>query len=415
MTPFQCELCLFRNIRKMSPRPNSEIDKWTLTCLRRANLDSFWATRPSTVLANLREARHVMRCSSYIDLENPLQDFPRGPFPLQDIFGAGMAINLLQRSLDPGRNSATIQFGTCRKMRSFYSNYVHTTPFGTGLSSMTDGKRSSHFTASPTNTPWFKRFMDGFHGRLGDVVIQDQALSIDVLLGLQDVLELAWMAATAVQDMTTLFEVATIGAAVTSGYGSGLRGEELSHARLRQTLLFSKQGLQHPRRPHVLLSLLGRFKGVIGRKCHQVPLVPITRSGIQIQLWLSRLLSCYATRKITTGPLFRATPTSSVAARTKDLDVLFHRYLQMVQQKYPKLIQAEVDVPVIYSLRRSLRRGSTAQARNQKVPKDIILLNNRWRSEEASRNRQAVPGEMIEYYTDVVIAIEALLLYSGPL
>jgi hypothetical protein len=113
--------------------------------------------------------------------------------------------------------------------------------------------------------------------------------------------------------------------------------------------------------------------------------------------------------------LFRATPTSSVAARTKDLDVLFHRYLQMVQQKYPKLIQAEVDVPVIYSLRRSLRRGSTAQARNQKVPKDIILLNNRWRSEEASRNRQAVPGEMIEYYTDVVIAIEALLLYSGPL
>jgi hypothetical protein len=69
----------------------------------------------------------------------------------------------------------------------------------------------------------------------------------------------------------------------------------------------------------------------------------------------------------------------------------------------------------MYSLRRSLRRGSTAQARNVGVPKDIILLNNRWRSSEKARNKQAMPGEMIEYYTDVVVAIEALLKYSSPL
>jgi hypothetical protein len=69
----------------------------------------------------------------------------------------------------------------------------------------------------------------------------------------------------------------------------------------------------------------------------------------------------------------------------------------------------------LYSLKRSVRRGSTAQARNVGVPKDIIVLNNRWRSVERSRNKQAVPGEMIEYYTDVVIAVEALLKYSTPL
>jgi hypothetical protein len=415
MTPFQCDLCLFRNVRKMSPRPGSDIDQWVLTCLRRANLDAFWATRPSTVLANLREARLVMRCSYQIEVEEPLLDFRRGPFPVRDLCGAGMAINLLQRSLDPGRNSATIQFGTCRKMRSFYSNYVHTTPFGTGLASMTDGKRSTHLTASPTNTPWFKRFMDGFHGRLGDVVIQDQALSIDELLAFQEVLEVAWTVATASADQGTLFELATIGAAVTTGFASALRGEELSHARLRETLVYSQKGLNHPRKPHVLLSLLGRFKGVIGRKRHQVPLVPTTQSGVEIRLWLSRLLNCYTTRNITTGPLFRAMPAATVAARTKDLDVLFHRYLLLVQVERPDLIGQDVEISSVYSLRRSLRRGSTAQARNKKVPKDIILLNNRWRSEEASRNRQALSGEMIEYYTDVVVAIEALLQYSEPL
>ena len=163
-----------------------------------------------------------MRCSKQVDIGEPLQDFRRGPFPLKDLCGAGMAVNLLQRSLVPGRNSAIIQFGTCRKMRSFYSNYVHTTPFGTGLASMTDGKSSTHFTASPTNTPWFKQFMDGFHSRLGDVIIQDQALSIDELLALQDILELAWNSALATGDQDTLFEVATIGAAITTGYGSGL-------------------------------------------------------------------------------------------------------------------------------------------------------------------------------------------------
>jgi hypothetical protein len=399
----------------MDPRPESDIDQWLLTCFRRANLDAFWSTRPSTILGNLREARLVMRCSKQVDVEEPLQDFQRGPFPLRDQCGAGMAVNLLQRSLDPGRNSATIQFGTCRKMRSFYSNYVHTTPFGTGLASMTDGKRSTHFTASPTNTPWFKQFMDGFHSRLGDVIIQDQALSIDELLAMQEVLEIAWNSASTTGDQDTLFEVATIGAAVTTGYGSGLRGEELSHGRLQPTMLYSQIGLNHPRKPHVLLSLLGRFKGVIGRKRHQIPLVPVTRSGIKIRLWLSRLLQCYATRNITGGPLFRAKPNASVAARTKDLDVLFHRYLTMVQLKFPALIGPEVDVATVYSLRRSLRRGSTAQARNRNVPKDIILLNNRWRSEEASRNRQALPGEMIEYYTDVVVAVEALLKYSEPL
>ena len=102
-------------------------------------------------------------------------------------------------------------------------------------------------------------------------------------------------------------------------------------------------------------------------------------------------------------------------AKTKELDVIFHKYMLMVQDQYPNLVGPEIDVVVSYSLRRSLRRGSTAQARNKGIPKDIIALNNRWRSEEESRNRVTQTGDMVEYYTDAVVAIEALLKYSERL
>jgi hypothetical protein len=69
----------------------------------------------------------------------------------------------------------------------------------------------------------------------------------------------------------------------------------------------------------------------------------------------------------------------------------------------------------VYSIRRSLQRGSTTQARNVKVPRDVINLNNRWRVEDASAFRSAAPGEMMENYTDVLAAVETLLQYSEPL
>ena len=96
MAPFQCELCLFRNIYKRNPVEVGDIDQWVLTCLRRANLDAFWQRASSTVENNLREARHAMRCAQKHGISDPLKDFLRGPFPLQDLCGAEMAIALLE-------------------------------------------------------------------------------------------------------------------------------------------------------------------------------------------------------------------------------------------------------------------------------------------------------------------------------
>jgi uncharacterized membrane-anchored protein len=43
----------------------------------------------------------------------------------------------------------------------------------------------------------------------------------------------------------------------------------------------------------------------------------------------------------------------------------------------------------IVCFRRSIRRGSTAQTRNERVSKDVIDGNNRWRAEEAAKGGRA--------------------------
>jgi hypothetical protein len=51
LCPFQCELCLFRNIQGRLPLfgEGKLSDVVLLRALRRANLDAFWSREPNTV------------------------------------------------------------------------------------------------------------------------------------------------------------------------------------------------------------------------------------------------------------------------------------------------------------------------------------------------------------------------------
>jgi hypothetical protein len=61
----------------------------------------------------------------------------------------------------------------------------------------------------------------------------------------------------------------------------------------------------------------------------------------------------------------------------------------------------------VYSLRRSLRRGSTTCATNARATQAIIEMNNRWRKlEEARGRRQGM--SMISHYTKIRLAIPTL-------
>ena len=91
----------------------------------------------------------------------------RGPFHQADNWGVHVACGMVLRSLDPGRNGSHVQYDTVRKMRSFYSNYAHTCPGGTGANFMSTEGTSARVFNSVSNSDWFQKFMRGMHRWMG--------------------------------------------------------------------------------------------------------------------------------------------------------------------------------------------------------------------------------------------------------
>lgn len=69
-----------------------------------------------------------------------------GPFPVEDSFGMGAAIVMLDLSLRPGVNDRTVQFNTIRKFRSTFSNLHHASVKGQeGGSNMSNGVKKQRY------------------------------------------------------------------------------------------------------------------------------------------------------------------------------------------------------------------------------------------------------------------------------
>ncbi len=58
--------------------------------------------------------------------------------------------------------------------------------------------------------------------------------------------------------------------------------------------------------PHIVIALLGRFKGELGENYHLLPIVTVTSSDINNWLWIGRLLDKYKKLNINARPLFRS-------------------------------------------------------------------------------------------------------------
>ena len=415
MTPFQCDLCHFRNIYRRNPTGGSPEEDLFFTTIRRVILDAFWARASSTVQSNLQEMRRYIKLCTRVGAERPFDEgMERGPFPLRDSWGALVACTMLIRSLDEGRNSATVQFATVRRLRTAITNYGQTTPGASGPTTVAGDKQKQRFVNAPTTSLFFERFTQGCHNRMGDVLVQDQALTAEVLEALLDLLDTEYRNVEG--DSRAQFGVSLLGAALTLGYSTALRGEEFRWCLLKETATESRESSAHPRTPHVMLAMRGIFKGTGLVKEHRFALVPISSSGLlKNQKWLVRLLLGYTRAgQALEGALFRGFPASRNPISVSELDVLFHEWLATLQAAAPEILSPRVDVEQAYSFRRSIRRGSTTHARNRHVPQDVIETNNRWQRETRAGNRVAQVS-MLETYTDAVASLELNLRYSQSL
>ena len=124
-----------------------------------------------------------------------------------------------------------------------------------------------HVTSNSAYTLFFERFMEGCHRRMGDKSQADLGFSIEVMMAYQEMLEDEWWASVGKDEK---LEIAPIGAFVIVSFCLNLRGEELLMMELHGLCEYFEELGRH-RLPHVLTTLLGRFKMETFTRHHLLP------------------------------------------------------------------------------------------------------------------------------------------------
>jgi hypothetical protein len=172
---------------------------------------------------------------------------------MKDEWGMMTAMILLLRSREKGKNAEFVQYETIRKVRSYYSNFIHTTPGGVGDMFITSDNMVSGISRSGTNTLWFRRFMKGCNSRMGDVWCPDRPLTMHEALLCQEMLEEDWK--TFENDSVGRLKTALTGLMITAGLDGGMRGEEIIRIDTGIIQKHWSDALSHPDEPHAPLGM----------------------------------------------------------------------------------------------------------------------------------------------------------------
>ena len=410
MTNFQCDNCHFRNIQKRDPLPGEIAkDNVLMTCIRRANLDALWSKEKGTVEANQREVVHMIRRCHDLGI-NPSIVFPqKRPFPLKDIQFMSLAASMVLRSLDAGKNDKYVQFNTVRHMRSSAHNYWKSSVNEEQTAVTLKGSPKMVTSNSPTNSEWFEKFVIGYHKRVGDVIKPDLAISNELMHALMKEFSTQWseVCGDRAQEKDVIFPALF---AILSYCGS-LRGEETTLLDLKSTRENTISGLAHPSKPHVVITLTGRFKNEVGVLSHNIPLVEKTSSGLEIRVWLERMLDWYGESR--SGYVFRDGQGNRVHTNHYAHSIFnVLRYIQTSGRADHKgLIDPSVDVNEDFGMARSFRRGSDSRALDMDLDTTTIEMINRWRTTEGAKGK-AAKLRMIAKYADVRLVVGRFLKYS---
>jgi len=406
LTPFQCDLCVFRNLQKRNPAAGCLQDDMLLCCIRRVNLDAVWGRESTTVAATLRSAKAMLRAWQVVGVS---PSFPAlGPHPVEDSFGYGVAIAMVVKSLDPGKYADHQQFESIRKMRATSSNIYMSSKRGTNSLRSFGGDRAKHvLTDSPTQSLFFERFCLGCVRRMGQEVRQNWAIPLPVIHSLLEVLEGDW---ASTQSDAEKELIGMLGAYTVVAFCGSFRGSEVFMVDLHGT----RKYLESPDVAEgvIIIPLLGRFKGETGDRYHLTPLAATTSSGIQVKLWVSRLVALKELHGQIRGPLFSTRRGGIVHPGLIEAEIMDR--LQGIKDSQAGLIPADVDIYEDFGISRSFRRGATSTARIRGVEDKHVTLINRWRVFENAKGRRPTLS-MKDHYSDIQILLPELVKFSKAL
>ncbi|EJK47337.1 hypothetical protein THAOC_33949 [Thalassiosira oceanica] len=214
-------------------------DAMTLITIRRASLDALWAREPGTVQGNLsRAVRDHREAAAVCSLERG--ELPYLPSPeLKDRVGMTSAVYVLQASRRAGQYVRNVQYETVRKSATWIGNMYEAGAAYTGAPTTDAPPTAEPFeSASPTRRKWFARFLRGVKLRMGQVRYQNEPLTSEMVLALDQLITFEWHRTTDDRERERLEELMCY---VLIGFGASLRGEEVPLLSLRGMLYFWKE------------------------------------------------------------------------------------------------------------------------------------------------------------------------------
>ena len=406
--PFQCDVCHFRNVFNRDPIVGLVEDQVSLIAIRRAILDTFWGRATATVKNNFRELKKFSQiCEqrfgrSYTYLPD------MGPFPLKDDWGMGVAMGLLERSLDKGKNSDTIQFSTTRKIRSAYSNCWNSSREILNQSVMAKDTVKIYGTNCPTYTMWFERFMKGLHHRMGDNRKPNTAIGSRLMKAIITRVNLDYLECDGSSIRQRYY--ARAGLYFLSAFLGALRGEEVPRMLRKHFIELNKDALSSQEGKHVVLPMFGNFKGDTVRRCYLKRVVCVTKSGLNIEMWVNRVIH----NETNSNTMFLFADNNGNKEKGSTYESYLFNVLEIIQKEEVGLINGTLIVSEAYGISRSFRRGATTmatEAPNSECNEDDINRNNRWRREHNAGTKHP-DLNMLQLYTDTTQSVQAELKFS---
>ena len=218
---FQCEDCWILNIE--GRLRIAGLDDTYVMCIRRANLDAMAGRAETTIQAHAASVMRTVRNCEMIGKTPSIP--PRGPMPLSDPVGMGVAVEMLHLSLvAKGRITEHIQYDSMRKPRATFSQLWDSSPQGIAEgSSFGSGIVKSTLTNCPTQSRWFSTCQLGAETRMGFQSQANKPLPIKVTLKILKMIK----ADIPTQPDHVSYELVKVGAAIAVGLCASLRGPEI--------------------------------------------------------------------------------------------------------------------------------------------------------------------------------------------
>jgi len=163
--------------------------------------------------------------------------------------------------------------------------------------------------------------------------------------------------------------------------------------------------------PHVVLCLLGDFKGEGGTNYHMINLASHSLSGLETRWWVEQLVAVCTCEGRFDGPAF-ATPNGRLAA-SGDYDALFKKYLTEVRDD-TGLIDERADINALYNLNRTPRKTALTRAKRAGLDGTLQDEMNRWRSVERAKGKK-VGFNMRDHYSEACLLMPRTWMYSYSL